>query len=148
VKLPLPEKESMDVNESAKIVLASFSTLFKEKNITVNSRLEDKPVLIYADRSQMEQVFANIIKNSAEAIDRKGRITITTRINPLIISFEDNGTGLSEEISERIFTPFFTTKPGGQGIGLTLIREILSNHGFSFSFSNRKSGGTEFIIKC
>ncbi len=147
IKLPLPEMETMNVNESVKVVLDSFSTYLKERNITVDTRFVKESPIIYADRSQMEQVFANIIKNSAEAINNKGRIIVTTRINPVIISFEDNGTGLSKEVSERIFTPFFTTKPGGQGIGLTLVREILSNHGFSFSFSNKKSGGTEFIIR-
>jgi nitrogen fixation/metabolism regulation signal transduction histidine kinase len=148
VKLPLPEKDNMDVNGSVKVVLDSFSTFLKEKDITVNTMLDSKLPVIYADRSQMEQVFANIIKNSVEAINNKGIITVTTVINPVIISFEDNGTGLSKEVSEQIFTPFFTTKPGGQGIGLTLIREILSNHGFSFSFSNKKPCGTEFTIRC
>ena len=66
----------------------------------------------------------------------------------LSISFQDNGTGLSKEVSEKIFTPFFSTKPGGQGIGLTLVQEILTNHGFSFSFRNKEDGGTEFVIVC
>jgi nitrogen-specific signal transduction histidine kinase len=64
------------------------------------------------------------------------------------VQFEDNGTGLTKEISEKIFTPFFSTKPGGQGIGLTLIQEILANHGFLFTFRNKDIGGTEFIIRC
>jgi C4-dicarboxylate-specific signal transduction histidine kinase len=51
-------------------------------------------------------------------------------------------------VSEKLFTPFFSTKPGGQGIGLTLVQEILTNHGFSFSFRNRETVGTEFKIIC
>lgn len=148
VKLPLPEKEQMNLNESLLIVIESFSSILKEKNICLTTRLDDHFPLISADRSQMEQVFSNIIKNSIEAIRNNGHIAISTSASLSSICFEDDGTGLSKEALERIFTPFFSTKPGGQGIGLTLVQEILSNHGFSFSLRNRESGGTEFTICC
>lgn len=146
VKLPLPEKEKMDLNESAKVVIDSYSKMLKEKNIKIEVNLDSSSPLVLADRSQMEQVFSNIIKNSSEAVGQNGQIWISTTVKPVRISFEDNGTGLSMEVSEKIFTPFFSTKPGGQGIGLTLVREILTNHGFPFSFHNNKNVGTEFII--
>jgi signal transduction histidine kinase len=114
----------------------------------IEVNLDNSSPVIFADRSQMEQVFSNIIKNSVEAVGKNGYIKIVTKIRPLTIQFEDNGTGLSKEASEKIFTPFFSTKPGGQGIGLTLVQEILTNHGFPFSFRNKESGGTEFIIRC
>ncbi len=148
VKLPLPEKESMKLNDSLMVVIESFSSILKEKNISLTTNLENNLPVILADRSQMEQVFTNIIKNSIEAIKNKGHIIVSIKVNPVCVCFEDNGVGLSREAYERIFTPFFSTKPGGQGIGLTLIHEILTNHGFSFSLSNKESGGTEFIIKC
>jgi nitrogen fixation/metabolism regulation signal transduction histidine kinase len=146
VKLPLPEKEKMDLNESAMVVIDSYSSMLKEKKIKIEVNLDSSSPIISADRSQMEQVFSNIIKNSAEAVGQNGQISISTKIKPARIYFEDNGTGLSEEVSEKIFTPFFSTKPGGQGIGLTLVQEILTNHAFPFSFHNKKNAGTEFII--
>ena len=146
VKLPLPEKEKMDLNESVMIVIDSYSSLLKENNVNVKVSLDSSSPLIFADRSQMEQVFSNIIKNSAEAVGQNGQIHISTKIKPISISFEDNGTGLTKEVSEKLFTPFFSTKPGGQGIGLTLVREILTNHSFSFSFHNKKKAGCIFII--
>ena len=148
VKLPQPQKEMMDLNESVMAVVESYSTILKEKNITVTTYLDEKSPSIYADRSQMEQVFTNIIKNSFEAVNNNGRIIVSTKTSPVIISFEDDGTGLSKEVSERIFTPFFSTKPGGQGIGLTVVQEILTNHGFAFSLRNMIDGGTEFTIIC
>jgi signal transduction histidine kinase len=148
VKLPLPEKDKMDLNESLRIVIESFSTALKEMKTEIEVNLDNSSPVIFADRSQMEQVFSNIIKNSVEAVGKNGYIKIVTKIRPLTIQFEDNGTGLSKEASEKIFTPFFSTKPGGQGIGLTLVQEILTNHGFPFSFRNKESGGTEFIIRC
>lgn len=148
VKLPLPEKEKMDLNESLRLVIESYSPEMKEKNIILEMNLDIDSPVIYADRSQMEQVFLNIIKNSKEALGNNGHITVSTKSNPATIVFEDDGTGLAKEVTEKIFTPFFSTKPGGQGIGLTLVQEILTNHGFSFRFRNREEGGTEFVILC
>lgn len=146
VKLPLPEKEKMNLNESISIVVESFSTAFKEKEIKVEMYLDSSSPVISADRSQMEQVFSNLIKNSAEAMSMNGTIRVTTTIKPLSISIQDDGTGLAKDVVDKIFTPFFSTKPGGQGIGLTLVQDILTNHEFSFSLHNRESSGTEFII--
>jgi signal transduction histidine kinase len=146
VKLPLPEKEKMDLNVSLRLVIESYSSEMKEKNINLKMNFDNASPLINADRSQMEQVFLNIIKNSKEAVGNNGQISVSTKVNPTTILFEDDGCGLSKEVAESIFTPFFSTKPGGQGIGLTLVQEILTNHGFSFSFRNREEGGTEFVI--
>ncbi len=148
VKLPAPDKEEMDLNDSLSLVIESFSAELKEKNISVEVNLDSTIPLINADRSQMEQVFLNIIKNSKEAVPVNGHLKITTQKNPVAVIFEDDGTGLSKEVSEKLFTPFFSTKPGGQGIGLTLVQEILTNHGFSFSFRNKETKGTEFKIIC
>lgn len=148
VKLPVPEKDKMDLNESVSLVMESFSAEMKEMNINIEMKLDSSAPVINADRSQMEQVFLNIIKNSKEAVGSNGHICVSTTANPVSIVFSDDGTGLSKEVSEKIFTPFFSTKPGGQGIGLTLVQEILTNHGFSFSFRNKEDGGTEFVIVC
>jgi nitrogen fixation/metabolism regulation signal transduction histidine kinase len=146
VKLPLPEKEKMDLNESVRLVIESYSSEMKEKNISLELDLDNSAPVINADRSQMEQVFLNIIKNSKEAVGNNGHIYVSTKSNPITIVFVDDGTGLTKEVTEKIFTPFFSTKPGGQGIGLTLVQEILTNHGFPFIFRNKYPSGTEFII--
>jgi nitrogen fixation/metabolism regulation signal transduction histidine kinase len=146
VKLPFPDKEKMDLNESLSLVIDSFSADLKEKNVTVDVNLDSTLPLIVADRSQMEQVFLNIIKNSKEAVALNGQLKISTKNNPVSVLFEDDGPGLSKEVSEKLFTPFFSTKPGGQGIGLTVVQEILNNHGFSLSFRNKEPKGTEFRI--
>jgi signal transduction histidine kinase len=118
----------------------------KEKNILMELDLDSSSPVINADRSQLEQVFLNIIKNSKEAVGINGHLTVSTKSNPVKIVFSDDGTGLTKEVAEKLFTPFFSTKPGGQGIGLTLVQEILTNHGFPFIFRNKEPSGTEFII--
>ncbi len=148
VKLPFPDKEEMDLNDSLSVVIDSYSAELKDKNIALEVNIDNTIPLIKADRSQMEQVFLNIIKNSKEAVPVNGHLKITTQDNPVAVIFEDDGPGLSKDVSEKLFTPFFSTKPGGQGIGLTLVQEILTNHGFPFSFRNKEPDGTEFKIIC
>ena len=148
VKLPAAEKEPMDLNQSLLVVIESFASICKEKNIKLATSFPDISPLISADRSQMELVFSNIIKNSVEAIQGKGQILVSVKSGPARIVFEDDGPGLSPEVLERIFTPFFSSKPGGQGIGLTLVQEVLINHGFTFSLRNRDPRGARFTINC
>ena len=148
VKLPMPEKEYFDLVASIQNVTASLSSSLAERNIKIKTVLHDKEVMIVADQSQMEQVFLNVIKNSMEAIGLDGCIEITTQSPPVKITIKDDGPGLSAESLDRLFTPFYSTKSYGQGIGLTLVREILVNHGFQFRLYNREGKGAEFEIIC
>ena len=91
------------------------------------------PLSIKADFNLMEQVLINIIKNAIEAIGKNGVITFRTTAKPLQLFIEDTGCGVPETIENQLFTPFFTTKPYGQGVGLTLIRAVLTAHNFDFA---------------
>jgi signal transduction histidine kinase len=90
------------------------------------------------DRNQMDQVLINVIRNAAEAIDRNGRIEIAARNGDgrIELSVADSGIGIDEETRAHLFTPFFTTKRQGQGLGLMLVREILTQHGFGYSLES------------
>jgi len=94
----------------------------------------------------MEQALINIIKNSIEAIEQNGLVTIKLNTNRRELLITDFGKGISEEDAEQLFSPFFSTKKDGQGIGLTLVREILLNHGFEFSLKSVKANQTTFTI--
>ncbi len=87
------------------------------------------------DRNQIDQVLINVIKNAAEAIGRDGRIEIAARRRngSVTVSVTDNDAGLDEGIKSNLFTPFYTTKKHGQGLGLTLVKEILTQHRFAFA---------------
>jgi two-component system, NtrC family, nitrogen regulation sensor histidine kinase NtrY len=102
---------------------------------------------IKADFNQMEQVLINIIKNAIEAIGQNGVITFRTTGQPLQLFIEDTGRGISKDIENQLFTPFFTTKAYGQGVGLTLIREILTAHGFDFALYTEGVEKTVFKIQ-
>ena len=103
---------------------------------------------IARDRVQMEQALLNIFKNALEAIDTDGQITIRTgrQNNRHYVSIIDTGCGLSAEVREHLFTPFFSTKEQGQGIGLTMVQEILDAHQFDFSLESTPQQNTTFTI--
>ena len=111
---------------------------------------------ISADQNQLEQVLINLIKNAIEATAEKHHAN-DTKSAQIIISSEfsaqgfhlkihDSGAGLDSENQQQLFTPFFTTKAQGQGIGLMLVAEILDAHGFSYSLYNHQNGGACFEI--
>ncbi len=109
------------------------------KTVTV----ADGPELVLeADADQLEQVFVNLIKNAVEASGEGGRVCVRWRAvaGAAIAEIEDDGPGLAR--TENLWVPFFTTKPGGTGIGLVLSREIVENHGGSISLENRRDGAS------
>nr|NQU91326.1 sensor histidine kinase [Bacteroidota bacterium] len=81
-----------------------------------------------------------------EAIDSEGTVSIILDTENNELRVEDDGSGISVEHQERLFTPFFSTKNSGQGIGLTISREIAMNHGFNTSLKNRSEKGAVFTI--
>lgn len=84
-------------------------------------------------------------ENAAESIERDGEITIRTS-TPAAVEIADNGKGIGKEAEMKTFSPFFSTKPNGQGIGLIFIREVLVHHGCTFSFRTYADGLTNFRI--
>jgi len=146
VKLPSANKKRIDLNELVHSIAKLMELRAAERNIRIETELVQEPFFISADEQQLEQAFINIVKNGMEAIERDGTVKFKTdlRLRQLVIS--DSGKGISTEQSENLFTPFYSTKKDGQGIGLTLVREILINHGFEFSLKTAPGRQTEFTI--
>lgn len=105
---------------------------------------------IQADRAQMEQVLINLIRNAEEACQGISHPQITVsavRESPkVLLTIQDNGCGIVPEALDKIFVPFFTTKPGGSGIGLSLCKQIITLHGGEISASSTPEQGTCFSI--
>jgi two-component system nitrogen regulation sensor histidine kinase NtrY len=146
VKLSPVSKLRFDILPLIRTVADFMQIKARQHGVNFEFELPDQPFYISADALQMEQVLINIIKNAIEAIETNGfvRFTLDPISKTLIIA--DNGKGISEELDEQLFSPFFSTKKDGQGIGLTLVREILLNHGFDFSLKTITPGKTEFSI--
>jgi nitrogen fixation/metabolism regulation signal transduction histidine kinase len=146
VRLPLPVRKTTDLHKLVNNVVTLMELKAGEKHIRFECKLAEEKVLITADEQQMEQAFINIVKNAIEAIEEKGIITISTTTHPKTITIRDTGKGISKDDAGLLFSPFFSTKRDGQGIGLTLVKEILLNHGYEFSLQAIQPGETVFTI--
>lgn len=146
VRLPQPQRTSTDLRELIQDITSFMVYQPHAQAIEFHWDLPDRPFLVEVDPKQMEQVLINILKNAIEAIPEAGTIRIQLSESPRQLSIVDSGTGISAEDAAQVFAPFFTTKPQGQGVGLTLVREILMNHGFDFSLASDAEGQTRFLI--
>lgn len=144
VKIPEPHLSPVNLNELVSSCKRFMEGMCMDRNITIHLECAELP-LMELDGALFEQVLVNIIKNAAESIEHDGEITIRTSL-PVGIEVIDNGKGISKEIEAKLFSPFFSTKPDGQGIGLIFIREILSRHGCTFSLRTYSDGLTRFRI--
>ncbi len=146
VRIPPPEIQDCVIHEIITRVLFYFRKDFEEKNIKIVTEFAPNDLVVMFDPQQLELVLINIIKNAIEAIADEGIITIKTTTNPVVLTIANNGEVIPPEIQKKLFEPFYTTKRTGQGIGLTLIREILINHKAGFSLKTSEKGMTEFRI--
>ncbi len=146
-KFPPPVLAPDDLN---KIVEATLSLYGKELDEgTLKADLSSKPIPVFADRNQIKRAALNLIKNSLEAIPPRGHVTLRTfssdRTATLIIA--DNGPGLSIQARENLFSPYFTTKPGGSGLGLVIVKKIVSEHEGRIKIGSSTEGGTAAILE-
>lgn len=147
VKIPEPQLEEVGLNDRVEACMLFMENICLHRNITLKMELCEENPLIKVDTSLFEQVLINIIKNAAESIEDAGCITIRTTAQPLMLEVGDTGKGISKEVETKLFSPFFSTKPNGQGIGLIFIREVLMKHGYNFSLHTYPDGITRFRIR-
>jgi two-component system nitrogen regulation sensor histidine kinase NtrY len=147
VRIPPPNKKDIDLNTLVHRVATLMRTKATEQNISFECVLAEGRIPLLADEQQMEQVLINILKNAIEAVGENGAVRLTTKAYPKLLVISDSGKGIDEQHTEHLFTPFYSTKRNGQGIGLTLVKDILSNHGFIFSLKTVAPGNTEFEIR-
>ena len=149
VRLPEPKRRPTDVKALIEDVTVLMRRVCEPRQIRWEWDIQEPLELISLDPTQMEQVFINLVKNAAEAIGREGSITIRIGKNRrrAYLAVEDTGPGIAPAIQEQLFSPFFTTKPDGQGIGLTMVQEILMAHKFEFSLTNLPERGCRFVIE-
>ena len=148
VRLPLPQRQPCDLHELLRNIALLLSAESRKRNIVWKWEIAAPPEPVLMDKNQMEQVFVNICKNALEAIGENGAITVRMgkKGGRNFVIIEDTGAGLTPEVRAHLFTPFFSTKENGQGIGLTMIQEILSQHKFEFSLDSQLGSPTQFVI--
>ena len=145
VKIPEPTLSSVNLNDLVFTCKRFMEGMCNDRRITLRMEIDESLKDVMLDAALFEQVLVNIIKNAAESIETDGEIIVRT-LAPATVEVIDNGLGISKETEAKLFSPFFSTKPNGQGIGLIFIREVLMRHGCTFSLRTYADGLTRFRI--
>jgi nitrogen fixation/metabolism regulation signal transduction histidine kinase len=144
VRLPTPNLSSTNITELAQNVVQLMRSQADQKNVTLTIASMAERIIVAMDVGQMEQVLVNVIKNALEACEPGQQIVV--QVTDQQLSVRNNGQPIAPKSAGQLFNPFYSTKPTGQGIGLTLTREILMNHNFTFSLQTEADGWTAFRI--
>jgi signal transduction histidine kinase len=146
-----PQKTRVDLHHVVEETLDFLQGRFAEMGITVECRLPAALPAIPADPGQLSQVLVNLIVNALQAMPKGGKLTIGARATHRNVSLtvEDTGTGMSQEVLDQIFVPFFTTKDVGEGtgLGLPVVHGIVSAHGGTIHVESKVGSGTRFEIR-
>jgi len=153
MKRQTPRKEWLDVNETILEVIALTQYDLRRHDIALETRLAPHLPRVPGDKIQFQQVLLNLIVNAMEAMSemqrtRRKLMIVTTRDEPngLCVQVRDSGPGLDLERASRLFEPFYTTKAQGLGIGLSISRSIVEEHGGRLSASANAPHGAIFSI--
>ncbi|MEJ8757435.1 ATP-binding protein [Pontibacter sp. H259] len=154
MRLPLPELQTVSIAELLREVHMLMKTDFDKEGVDLATYLPKPDISLQADPEQLEQVLINLLKNAMEAC----RQSIHPRVEVIAYSDEnhkykvrievrDNGPGIPDDVLDRLFIPFYTTKKQGSGIGLSLSKQIMRQHGGSIRVNSKAGGPTVFTLQ-
>jgi two-component system NtrC family sensor kinase len=145
------KKRPIKMNELIEGILLVMEKQMRESNIKVETFFDDEIPEVMASTNQMRQVMLNMLKNAKEAMPKGGTLTVKTskEINKVLIHIQDTGVGIPEEIRDKIFEAFFTTKQKvkGVGLGLSVCYGIIKDHGGEIKVESEEGKGTNFRIR-
>ncbi len=148
-KMPRANNEKVDLREK----IRQISELFlNSEQIRIDTRFElSSPAVVFADPEQVTRVFINLVKNAIQAIpeEREGQIGIRLKTDEQTARVDviDNGRGIPDELSDKLFQPNFTTKSSGMGMGLAIVKSIVENAGGSIRYETELGKGTTFVVE-
>jgi two-component system nitrogen regulation sensor histidine kinase NtrY len=147
-KLPAPDRRQISVAD----IFDRLERLFRTEWPTLRLHVSVTPrsLELHADAAMIEQALINILRNASQAVAQAGgEIWLAARLNRsgrVTLDVTDNGPGVAPELRDNVFLPFFTTKPDGTGVGLSLARQIVLAHGGAIALSDREAGGARFTL--
>ncbi len=146
-KMPKTVNEKINIADTISNVVALYN---ETDNCKIEFNAAENNLFVFADREQLQRVFNNLIKNSIQSIPegREGKIQVSLdkSQHTILIKIKDNGTGINDEMKDKIFTPNFTTNSTGMGLGLAMVKSIIENSGGSIWFKTNLDEGTAFFV--
>ena len=130
------------------IVKKTLSQVKAPENVKLITKLGNLPKM-EADKDMMERVFLNLALNGIQAMEKGGTLKVSTKKTKgfVEVSFKDTGVGMSKENMKKLFTPFFTTKAKGMGMGLAICKRLVDSHGGSIKVESKEGKGTTFTVR-
>ncbi len=151
-RIPPPDKKPVSLEQLFDNTITLVNTDPASEKITISREVSPPDLEIFADKKQISQVLINLVKNSMEALktNSEGKIMLKGEINEngrVRVTVTDSGPGISGDLMDKIFIPFFTTKESGSGIGLSLSRQIMLLHGGSLKIISKPGEMTQAILE-
>ena len=150
-RLPKRVLEPLNLNAS---LTETLSLMEAEPGIHLRIDLHDQPMTVRADREELRRIFLNLVKNAMQAMPNGGEIHVTTQTEPdasgriwAVTAIQDQGTGIPEEVREKIFVPNFSTKTSGMGLGLAIVRKSVEDMQGTIDFETESGKGTTFFVR-
>lgn len=150
-RLPPPKKTQLNIQKVFDDAIKIATVEWDKKNIIINQKITTKSIEVYADKEMLEQMLINLMKNAEQALVGKkdAEVILSAKLNKrgrIVIEVIDNGPGIPDEHTSKIFVPFYTTKRDGSGVGLALTRQVMIAHGGSVSLLETEGGGATFAL--
>lgn len=143
------QMRSISLNRILRESIELLDPMLQKNQVSLTTELSPNPLMVQADPDQLKQVFLNLLQNAIEALGDEGivRVGSTESLTHARVVIEDNGPGIPEELQDKIFDSFFTTKSAGTGLGLPISRSIIQEHGGTLVIDSKPSQGTRLSIE-
>ena len=148
-RFPRPHFEEESVNGLVQELTEFIRPVATRQGLTVRAETDPDVPMMEIDRGLLRQAVLNLVKNGLEALSRGGELVLSSRLEgeSVEISVSDTGPGIGADVARSLFEQFFTTKPQGSGLGLSITRQITEEHGGEVAWKNRPGGGAMFTIR-
>jgi len=143
-KMPIPENEVFDFSE----LVADISGLYQNENVSIEAKVEPG-IEVCADPKMLGRILNNLILNGVQAVDDQKpsiKISLQKRGTKVLLTVQDNGAGIPDGLREKVFTPYFSTKEMGSGIGLAIAKKGIEQANGNIWFESEMGEGTSFYI--
>ncbi len=141
--------KELSINQIIDNIIEFIEPETAKAGVKVFSNLSEKLFKIHGEENQLKQILLNLFLNSVQAMLDGGKLTVKTRNQPdgiVMVTISDTGIGIKNEHHNEIFSPFFTTRKQGSGLGLAMVNQLVKNHGGKITFKSKKNKGTTFYI--
>ena len=143
-----PLRPSIQDANLAELIKGAILTINVPKRLELITEIKDNSKAIKTDVTYLRRILTNLITNAVQAMPNDGKLTVraTKKKDEIIISVEDSGVGIPQEVRTKLFTPLFTTKSKGQGLGLAVVKRLVEALNGEITFESRPNKGTKFIV--